>query len=605
MSEPAPDPPPATPRSASDFEVLRELLVGTEQKQVARLQTRVDDPATRARDIGEVLSEAVTYASSRDHAGLGGALSPAVETALRTAIARDPSSVVGAVFPIIGPAIRRAVSDALGRLVQNLNTALEYGFSWRGWKWRWEAWRTGRSFADVVLCHTLVFRVEEVFLIHRHTGLLLQHVHAPDVAPADSSMVAAMLSAIQDFIRQSFRAQSGGSLDRLQLGDLQLWVENGPLATLAAVVRGHAPMEYRTLLERALEHLHLKAADELRRFQGDTSPFASLHDSLEDCLQTEYLRGAKPAGKKPKTRLIVVAVCLGVLLLVWGVRSWQQRLAWAGYLDRLDQEEGLLVMASGRNGDGYWVKGLRDALAPDPTSALGEFGLDPKKVSGSWEPYYCLSSNLLLKRVETRVPPPEGVTYRLRAARQAGVGPGALGDAVLVIEGEAPGEWLSDARARLQVLPGIREVRVEARPPPLPEPGPWITTLREAVLYFGSGTQLLPDQVSGLDAVVEAIQGLAEREREAGEPWVITVVGHTDASGPAERNPPLSLERARAVIRQLVARGVSERQLVAEGRGSTMPLTSAPDEDSRRNRRVTFEVTGPGDPAPVPSAGAP
>ena len=68
--------------------------------------------------------------------------------------------------------------------MQSFNHALEHSMSWRGLKWRMEAWRTGRSFAEVVLCHTLVFRVEQVFLIHQPTGLLIQHIVALDMLEA-------------------------------------------------------------------------------------------------------------------------------------------------------------------------------------------------------------------------------------------------------------------------------------------------------------------------------------------------------------------------------------------------------------------------------------
>ena len=48
------------------------------------------------------------------------------------------------------------------------------------------------------------FRVEQVFLVHRPTGLLLQHVMAPEVPAKDADQVAAMLTAIRDLVEGSF-----------------------------------------------------------------------------------------------------------------------------------------------------------------------------------------------------------------------------------------------------------------------------------------------------------------------------------------------------------------------------------------------------------------
>lgn len=65
--------------------------------------------------------------------------------------------------------------------------------------------RTGASFAEVVLRHTLLYRVEQVFLVHRESGLLLHHLTAQSIAAQAPDMVAGMLTAIQDFARDSFQ----------------------------------------------------------------------------------------------------------------------------------------------------------------------------------------------------------------------------------------------------------------------------------------------------------------------------------------------------------------------------------------------------------------
>ena len=60
-----------------------------------------------------------------------------------------------------------------------------------------------------MLKHTLVYRVEHVFLIHRHTGLLIANAASQDATSQDPQLVSSMLSAIQDFVRDSFAEQQG------------------------------------------------------------------------------------------------------------------------------------------------------------------------------------------------------------------------------------------------------------------------------------------------------------------------------------------------------------------------------------------------------------
>ncbi len=69
----------------------------------------------------------------------------------------------------------------------------------------------------------------------------------------------------------------------------------------------------------------------------------------------------------------------------------------------------------------------------------------------------------------------------------------------------------------------------------------------------------------------------------------LKIAGHTDNSGNAERNLELSRIRARAVADFLVARGVTEQQLVVQGFGQTRPLFDNTTAEGRaKNRRIEF-----------------
>ncbi|MGH9725978.1 MAG: OmpA family protein, partial [Candidatus Acidiferrales bacterium] len=283
----APEPPsPDPPKDASQaLEDLRRLILAPEQKEIAAIHDRLEDHNRRAQDVSTVVAEAIQMSRAKgDDRALADALAPTIEETLRDSVRKNPEVLADALFPVMGPAIRKSITETLRSMLETFNAALENSLSARGLQWRVESFRSGRPFAEIVLMHSLLFRVEQVFLIHRQTGLALNHAVAPAVATQDPAMVAGMLSAIQQFVQDSFQTSSGDTLGSMDVGELRVWVEEGPHAVIAAVIRGHAPSDYRLALKQALESIERDHAAALDQFQGDAGPFRTTGDALHHLL---------------------------------------------------------------------------------------------------------------------------------------------------------------------------------------------------------------------------------------------------------------------------------------------------------------------------------
>src|SRR5688572_25039762 len=272
--------------SAADLAELRELILGAERRRLDELERRLAATSLTRDQPAELLPEAIALRAGRDRQ-LARALAPTVENAIGESVRRNPRPIATAIFPVLGPAIRKAIAEALAGLVASINRTLEHSISPRGLRWRLEAWRTGVPYAQIVLRHALVYRVEQVFLIHADTGLLLSHAWAPELAASDADLISGMLTAIRDFVADSFsREREAGGLRRFSVGELTVMVEQGPQALVAAVVRGEAPDDLLLRLQDTLETIHLQFAVALAEFDGDTEPFAAAQPLLEDGLAT-------------------------------------------------------------------------------------------------------------------------------------------------------------------------------------------------------------------------------------------------------------------------------------------------------------------------------
>ena len=263
---------------------LKEVLLSPEKEQIRAIENRLDNPMERAKEISRALPEAISL-SVMSGGKLSRTIQPVIDEALSVSVKNNPKAIADAIFPALGPGIRKAISATIMGMIQSLNHLLNNSFSFQGLKWRFEAFRTGRQFAEIVLLHTLIFQVEQLFLIHRDTGIVLEHVVAQNVIIQDPDLVSGMLTAIQDFVKDSFDTETGDEIETLRIGsDRSVWIEKGDHAFIAAVIKGRPPMELRAGFNELIEEIHLKAGPALENFNGDPFPFAIFRESLKDRL---------------------------------------------------------------------------------------------------------------------------------------------------------------------------------------------------------------------------------------------------------------------------------------------------------------------------------
>src|SRR5271167_1173394 len=155
---------------------LRALLLGQQIVELQALQQRLDDPNVRAEEISQILGKAVALSLKRD-GGLQRSFYPVVEQALKVSIKKDPGILATSLAPIIGETVRKAVANAFRTMAESINFMLE---------------------------RSLRYKVQQVFLIQRQTGLVLQYVAAPGEGISEAELASSMLTAIGDFVSDAF-----------------------------------------------------------------------------------------------------------------------------------------------------------------------------------------------------------------------------------------------------------------------------------------------------------------------------------------------------------------------------------------------------------------
>jgi len=628
--------PPQTIQQSDTQELdeLRELLLGPEKRDLHHVKKRLDDPTLRALEISRVLPEAIAHRVSRDKK-LSKALHPVIEDSVDSYLRTHSQAISEAITPIVGESLKTALYIKVRNKLEAVNSIIIRNFSLKGIKWRLESFRSKKSINEIVHFHTLRYRVEQVFIIHRDTGKVLQHVSEfKDEAIEEANMFSETLKAIQS----SATHENDPLVNTIQLGNHTVWVEQGNDLMLAGVIRGTPSFELRQVLKKTLQKIEDDYREEIRNFDNDATPFQACDDLLKSCLKVEY--GKQESNLKP---LWFTIGFIFIIISVWCFFSVRNNIIWNNYIDHLNKAQGIVVTKHEKHGSHYYVSGLRDPMAIDPNRLLNEYNIDSAQVTSEWEPYYALHEGIISKRARKILNAPNTVSFRnrdgilyvsglasrswIKSAREKAVSiPGVMqfkeenlfdinaselflarvsvqleppqsvymtfDDGTLTLSGSASHQWINEMRQKVRTIPGI--VRVNDRNLVDIDVSE-LALIKERIeghifLFRVGGAVPVPNQEKMIRELSQEILKLNKIINKVGRGH-IEIVGHTDDSGSEKANLRLSQQRAETVLALVRKTGINTRYLTAIGVGDKEPLRKSMSSiDREMNRSVTFRV---------------
>ncbi|MCP3875042.1 MAG: OmpA family protein [Desulfobacteraceae bacterium] len=555
---------------------LKDLMLKPEKEQIQRIEDRLDDPMVRAKEISQTLPEAISLSIINNNK-LSRVIQPVIDESIKVSVKNNPKALADAIFPVLGPGIRKAISSTIMGMIQSLNQMLNHSFSIQGLKWRFEAFKTKKQFAEIILLHTLVYQVEQIFLIHRDSGIVLEHVVTKDAITQDPDLVSGMLTAIQNFVKDSFQTDDEDGLETLRIGsDRSVWIENGEQALIAAVIRGTPPLNLRIKYRELIEEIHIKSGAALKKFNGDSLPFSIFREQLKDGLHFQEKVNKKQISFLTWFIIFLILTSLGL----WGFSLFKTNMMWTGYLERLKNQKGLIIVSAQKNQGIYHISGLRDPLAKDPLNLLQKEEEKRIKITTHWKPFYSLDPGFILQRAHKLLKPPSTIKLELS------------GNSILA-RGKASQDWIETFQKTALTIPGIdgfeegliQNIDKEKL-------NNTVKGLMAIKVYFeNNSTNLVKEQEQRLTQVYQKIKAIQMLQFKLKEPLQIVITGHADSSGTEKLNLKLSRNRAENIFNYLTGLGINSSFLTISGVGNNKPLKKENDKDDRQyNRAVSFDT---------------
>ncbi len=310
----------------AELQQLRDLLLGPNsdlahiRTDLEHLRSQFADKEAMIASLNPLLSDLLERTISDNKEDVAGALAPVMGEAIKRQVIETREEVVDALYPIIGKTIRKSVAEAMSDQFSSVNKKIENSIR-RSFLPTWlQAKLLGMKRAELLIKDSLPFRIEQIFVIHTETGLLIAHVAADQDQNGNSvnqELISGMLTAIRDFVAHAFQSHDH-ELQEIHYGQSKIVLDLGRYAYLAVVVSGYEPENFYKEVGRLNQKIYNRYYRALRQFQGDVSDFENISSPLRGFM--ESYNGRSQAAEKKKSRpyllyLFFVTVTLVVLIL--------------------------------------------------------------------------------------------------------------------------------------------------------------------------------------------------------------------------------------------------------------------------------------------------
>lgn len=564
-------------RDSDELKRLRELVLGQEYRDA--IEQVVDKGFSQ--NVADVVSEAIELRNQQDDT-IGQALAPVVDTALKESIEKSPQSIVNVIFPIIGPSIRKAVSSAILDLLLSINEIIERSVGVRSLKWRFDAWREGTPYSKYVLLKNIKYRVDQVFLIEKSSGILMASMSNRFYQGADSDLVSSMLTAINDFVIDSFDTSESEALERIRFGDRVIQINVGQKVILAVAVTGLVSHVVKEHAIETLEKIESNHSSLIEEFNGDNETMQSVLPLLEECLVE------KKQEKEERKSRPWIAYALVLSLTIWGsylfYQNWLVNQKVERGINYLQSQDGVALLDYSLEDGQVTFNLLQDPSSGDMKPQLSSiFGLD-----------FTVTINSTYANLDQSEVWLNYLNNHFRFSKKPGID---LINGTLTIQGQIESSEIEKLRRDSLVskkFTSIDTSSVQIINPLTAEDlrNIEISKLKNRInatqLFFETSqtqlNQVEQSKLRVLSEVLNELQLLANSDLSVlGQ---ILILGFADSVGTNQRNINLSRERTQYVADYFIAQGIESSRIVIHPMGHV----DVKNLDATQQRRVTVSV---------------
>ncbi len=130
--------------------------------------------------------------------------------------------------------------------------------------------------------------IDEIFLM-TPTGMLLKHYTRRLRPDQDEHIMAGMLTAVQNFIKESFD-EHGGRLKEIRFENYDILISHSKNVVIAAIISTKKPERLRMQLKEVTEEIEERFGEKLTKWSGDRGEIADVDIVMKQLISGKYRR---------------------------------------------------------------------------------------------------------------------------------------------------------------------------------------------------------------------------------------------------------------------------------------------------------------------------
>ena len=249
-------------------------------QRLDRLFEKVGDDERLRASVTGIIDGALRDAEVQKHEKMSRAIAPLVVKTIKTELLNSRDELVDALYPVTGRIVKAYVNSEIKKLKAQINEDLERRITNNPLMLLFKGRAAGRSAGDIALAESQRLTVEELYLIRRGSGELVQRWPPPTNGdgPLSNSDIhmSGVITAVNEFASHALK--DDGNLRGFELDDCHIYLRASPAYLLAAKCRGVPPVG----IEAKLDEEFINVIERNRQLMdnvGTTQP-ETLNQSL-------------------------------------------------------------------------------------------------------------------------------------------------------------------------------------------------------------------------------------------------------------------------------------------------------------------------------------